>query len=103
TIKLSDNQTLQQEWLNTQPRFIRYDIDVLDISSVPEILKCFNINAQLSTLTPGYNSPKSSLTNYYIFKNPPKGLLCAYFKARDNPFNERYPHGDYQNTLDDLL
>ncbi|MFG6084866.1 MAG: hypothetical protein AB3F67_1320 [Candidatus Phytoplasma solani] len=54
-------------------------------------------------MTPGYNSPKSSLTNYYIFKNPPKGLLCAYFKARDNPFNERYPHGDYQNTLDDLL
>jgi hypothetical protein len=40
---------------------------------------------------------------FWTFKNPPPGLLYVYLKARDNPFKKKYPYGDNQHTLEDLL
>ncbi|AGL90036.1 hypothetical protein [Candidatus Phytoplasma australiense] len=102
-IKLADYETLQQEWLATQPKMKRYDIPVLSKESIPEILKYFNIKTSNYGLdNPTYN-PYTKNFFCYELKNPPAGLICAFFKARQNPFKEKYPQDDDEYTLDDLL
>ncbi|WP_373375506.1 hypothetical protein [Candidatus Phytoplasma solani] len=70
-------------------------------------MELFNVNGvwlyDPGGTPPGYNSHTHKQVGSWYFKNPPKGLLGVYFKARDNPFNEKYPHRDHQYTLDDLL
>ncbi|AGL90478.1 hypothetical protein [Candidatus Phytoplasma australiense] len=103
-IKLADYETLQQEWLATQPKMKRYDIPVLSKESIPEILKYFNIKTSTYGLVkkPTYN-PYAKNFIIWELKNPPAGLICAFFKARQNPFKEQYPRDDDKYTLDDLL
>ncbi|GLH60564.1 hypothetical protein PAWBP_3020 [Paulownia witches'-broom phytoplasma] len=102
-IKLADYQTLQQEWLATQPKMKRYDIPVLSKESIPEILKYFNIEIFNRGLeNPAYN-PYAKGYFCWDLKDPPSGLLGVYFKARQNPFKIEYPDGDDEYTLDDLL
>ncbi|AGL90149.1 hypothetical protein [Candidatus Phytoplasma australiense] len=103
-IKLADKETLQKEWLATQPKMKRYDIPVLNKESIPEILKYFNIETSTYGLDtkPTYN-PYAKNIFYWELKNPPAGLICAFFKARKNPFKEKYPQNDDEYTLDDLL
>nr|ABU55755.1 hypothetical protein [Clover phyllody phytoplasma] len=103
-IKLSDYQTLQQEWLNTQPPFKRYDINVIEKEDIPNILEYFNIQTSTYNLEePSYN-PYGRKFFFKKLKNPPSGLLGVYFKHRPNPFNIQYPDDeDYEYTLEDLL
>ncbi|MBS2126616.1 hypothetical protein J8J04_02895, partial ['Fragaria x ananassa' phyllody phytoplasma] len=46
-IKLTDYETFQQEWLNTQPKFKKHDINVLDKKDIPNILKYFDIQTSI--------------------------------------------------------
>ncbi|QTX03071.1 hypothetical protein LFWB_5500 [Candidatus Phytoplasma luffae] len=102
-IKLSDYQTLQQEWLATQPKMKRYDIPVLSKESIPDILKYFNIKASIYFLQePSYNPYDYTFFDAKL-KNPPSGLIGAYFKPRHNPFNIKYPDEDDEFTLEELL
>ncbi|AGL90517.1 hypothetical protein SLY_0601 [Strawberry lethal yellows phytoplasma (CPA) str. NZSb11] len=109
-IKLADYETLKQEWLATQPKMKRYDIPVLSKENIPEILKYFNIKTTFNIGTYNYGLVKKPTYNPYAknfliweLKNPPAGLICAFFKARQNPFKEKYPQDDDEYTLDDLL
>ncbi|AGL90520.1 hypothetical protein [Candidatus Phytoplasma australiense] len=104
-IKLADYETLKQEWLATQPKMKRYDIPVLSKESIPEILKYFNIKTSTPYGLDGKPTYNSYTENYmyWYFKNPPAGLICAFFKVRQNPFKEQYPTSGYKYTLDDLL
>ncbi|GLH62023.1 hypothetical protein [Hydrangea phyllody phytoplasma] len=102
-IKLADYQTLQQEWLATQPKMKRYDIPVLSKESIPEILKYFNIEIDnRDLLKPTYN-PYANTYFWWFLKDPPEGLMGVYFKPRSNPFNIKYPSFDNKYTLEDLL
>ncbi|AGL90893.1 hypothetical protein [Candidatus Phytoplasma australiense] len=103
-IKLADYETLKQEWLATQPKMKRYDIPVLSKESIHEILKYFNIETSTYGLNkkPTYNSYANNSLIWY-FKNPPAGLICVFFKARQNPFKEQYPQACDKYTLDDFL
>ncbi|CAM12062.1 Conserved hypothetical protein [Candidatus Phytoplasma australiense] len=102
-IKLADYETLQQEWLATQSKMKRYDIPVLSKESIPEILKYFNIKTSTYGLDKSTYNPYAKNIFYWELKNPPAGLICAFFKARQNPFKIKYPQDDYEYTLDDLL
>ncbi|MGL9687615.1 MAG: hypothetical protein ACQBVK_02385 [Candidatus Phytoplasma sp. TWB_XP] len=102
-IKLSDYQTLQQEWLAIQPKLIRHDFQVLDKESIPDILKYFNVEAYLYDIsTPSYNPYGYTFFDPKL-KNPPSGLIGVYFKPRNNPFNIKYPSEDDKFTLEQLL
>ncbi|MDV3195497.1 MAG: hypothetical protein Q8894_02140 [Sweet potato little leaf phytoplasma] len=102
-IPLADSQTLQQEWLASQPQMKRYDIPVLSKESIPEILKYFNIETSPYGLdNPSYN-PYGRDFFYFELKDPSSGLLGVYLKPRNNPFCIRYPQGDKESTLVDLL
>ncbi|MBS2126594.1 hypothetical protein J8J04_02775 ['Fragaria x ananassa' phyllody phytoplasma] len=103
-LKLTDYETLQQEWLNTQPKFKRQDINVLDKKDIPNILKYFDIQTSIYGLEePSYNPYNKQFFDPKL-KNPHQGLLGLYFKHRTNPFNIKYPYDeDYEYTLEDLL
>ncbi|MEC4558607.1 MAG: hypothetical protein U9532_00210 ['Conium maculatum' witches'-broom phytoplasma] len=102
-IKLTDCETLKQEWLNTQTKFKRHDINVLDKDDIPNILKYFDIQTSIYGLkNPSYN-PYNKQFFYPKLKKPPQGLLGVYFKPRPNPFKSSYPATDYQYSLEDLL
>ncbi|UQV27402.1 hypothetical protein H7686_0001100 [Candidatus Phytoplasma asiaticum] len=102
-IQLSDSQTLQQKWLENQPKLKRYDISVLTKQSILEILKSFKIETSTYELdNPAYN-PYGLDFFYWELKDPPSGLLGVYLKPRNNPFHIRYPVADSKYTLTDLL
>ncbi|MDV3139472.1 MAG: hypothetical protein Q8742_01920 [Candidatus Phytoplasma australasiaticum] len=102
-IKIADAQTLQQEWLITQPPMKRHDIPVLTKPSIPTILKYFQIETSPYGLdNPTYN-PYGRNFFYWELKDPPSGLLGVYLKPRNNPFCIQYPQGDKEFTLPDLL
>ncbi|MDV3157494.1 MAG: hypothetical protein Q8760_02040 [Candidatus Phytoplasma australasiaticum] len=102
-IPLADSQTLQQEWLITQPPLKRYDISVLTKPSISDILKYFQIETSPYGLdNPAYNPYDR---NYFCWelKDPSPGLLGVYLKPRNNPFCIQYPQGNKEYTLTDLL
>ncbi|MDV3189012.1 MAG: hypothetical protein Q8844_01360 [Pigeon pea little leaf phytoplasma] len=102
-IPLADSQTLQQEWLVTQPPIKRYDIPVLTKQSIPDILKYFHIETSTYGLdNPSYN-PYGRDFFCFELKDPPPGLLGVYLKPRNNPFCIQYPQRDKESTLPDLL
>ncbi|WP_323847684.1 MAG: hypothetical protein Q2306_02305 [Phytoplasma sp.] len=101
-IKLIDYETLQQEWLNTQPKLKRYDINILEKDDIPNILKYYDVTCTSAFPTPSYNAFKQNNLYWYL-KNPPQGLLGVYFKSRPNPFKSSYPATDYQYSLEGLL
>ncbi|MDV3201488.1 MAG: hypothetical protein Q8872_01250 [Candidatus Phytoplasma australasiaticum] len=102
-IKIADSQTMQQEWLITQPSLKRYDIPVLTKQSIPTILKYFQIETSTYGLdNPTYN-PYGRDFFFFELKDPSSGLLGVYLKSRNNPFCIQYPQGDKEFTLTDLL
>ncbi|MDV3174563.1 MAG: hypothetical protein Q8831_00730 ['Bonamia sp.' little leaf phytoplasma] len=102
-IPLADSQTLQQEWLVTQPPIKRYDIPVLTKQNIPDILKYFHIETSTYGLdNPTYN-PYGRDFFCWELKDPSSGLLGVYLKPRNNPFCIQYPQGDKESTLVDLL
>ncbi|WEX20409.1 MAG: hypothetical protein TB2022_3260 [Candidatus Phytoplasma citri] len=102
-IPLADSQTLQQEWLSYQPKMKRYDISVLTKQSIPDILNYFQVKTSTYRLDrPAYN-PYGRDFFCWELKDPPPGLLGVFLKPRNNPFHIRYPQGDEESTLTDLL
>ncbi len=64
----------------------KYDFYVLFKESIPEILKYFNIETSTYGLdNPAYN-PYAENFFYLELKNPPAGLICAFFKSQTKPF-----------------
>ncbi|WP_341266633.1 hypothetical protein [Candidatus Phytoplasma fraxini] len=82
----------------------RYDINILELEDIPNILKYYDISTAVGkNMPPSYNSYKTpQILNWYL-KNLSKDLLGIYFKPRTNPFKIEYPYGDYNYTLEDLL
>ncbi|WP_349402041.1 putative membrane protein [Candidatus Phytoplasma solani] len=106
-IKLADNEELQQEWLKTQPKLKRYDLNIISKADIPKLMELFNVNGVSlygsSGSPPGHNSRLNKIVGTWWFKNPPKGLMGVYLKPRTNPFNQTYPCADYKYTLEEIL
>jgi hypothetical protein len=108
TINFFDQNEYEQEWLRGQSCLKRYDYNVFNNNEIIEILKMhdngsYYFSSYFDSNKPGYNNNNEKNLGCYWFKNPPNGLITIYFKYRENPFNQKYPIGDYKYTFDDLL